>query len=152
MKVREYLKCLPVAEAVIQTLDATGRTMTYGEFGRAIGLVAGAWERRHIKEVSHILNLLSAIDRKFNNGKNTLNFRVIVNAQSGEPGSGIDGNGWSIVTTPASDLSPAKKAWATIRANLERGKAEAAKAGLPPPLTPAQKAWQTIRARQVATS
>jgi hypothetical protein len=49
-----------------------------------------------------------------------------------------------------SDLSPAKKAWVTIRANLERDRAAAEKSGQPVPLTPAQKAWVTIRAKRAA--
>jgi hypothetical protein len=99
MKTRDYLKYLPIAEGVIQTLEATDRTMSYGEFGRAIGLIEGSWEPRHRKQVSNVLNLLSAIDRKFNDGQRTINFHLIVNAQTGESGSGADEIGWKIVTS-----------------------------------------------------
>jgi len=92
----DVVKYMPSAYCVLLTLDALGRTMTYGEFGRAIGLVTGSWEIRHRTEVSNLLNLLAAIDRKFN-GRRTINFRVIVNANSGEPGSGIEQNNWKIV-------------------------------------------------------
>ena len=92
----DLVKCMPVAYCVLLTLDALGRTMTYGEFGRAIGLVVGSWEIRHRTELSNLLNLIAAIDRKLN-GRATINFRVIVNANSGESGGGIERNNWRIV-------------------------------------------------------
>jgi hypothetical protein len=93
---QKLLHCLPVAESVINTLNALGRTMTYAEFGRAIGLISGAWNVQQKTEVENLLNLLGMLDRDGRFGDGTLNFAVIVNAETGKPGEGFERNRWRI--------------------------------------------------------
>lgn len=81
-----------VAVAVLRALKIADRTMRYGEFARAIGLIADGedWQPWHRQQVGDILNLIAAAEKQA--GQNTdvepIQFERIVNAH-GEPGVGF---------------------------------------------------------------
>ena len=52
------------AVAVLRALEISDATMAYSDFGKAIGLVEGAWEPAHRQQVADVLDLVSAVDKQ----------------------------------------------------------------------------------------
>jgi hypothetical protein len=92
----ELLHFAAVAVPVLKTLKATDTTMVYKDFGKAIGLVKDDnWEPAHRHQIATILNIIGAIDKK--TGDEPL-YQLVVNAATGEPGSGLNRQ-WEIQET-----------------------------------------------------
>jgi hypothetical protein len=80
------------AVAVLRALKIANRTMRYGEFAKAIGLMGDdeSWQPWHRQQIGDILNLIAAAERQAgqNTGVDPLEFDRIITAQ-GEPGVGF---------------------------------------------------------------
>lgn len=80
------------AVAVLRALKIADRTMRYGEFAKAIGLMADGedWQPWHRQQIGDILNLIAATERQAgqHTGIDPIQFERIVTAQ-GEPGAGF---------------------------------------------------------------
>ena len=80
------------AVAVLRALKIANSTMRYGEFAKAIGLMADGedWQPWHRQQIGDILNLIAATERQAgqHTGVDSLEFDRIVTAQA-EPGAGF---------------------------------------------------------------
>jgi hypothetical protein len=79
------------AAIVIRELERNDRTMTYGEFTVAVGLRRPdePWKASHQGQVSLVLDTTAAL-AKYVGEQEIVNKRRIVNAQTGQPGTGVD--------------------------------------------------------------
>lgn len=95
------------AVAVLRALKIANSTMRYGEFAKAIGLMADGedWQPWHRQQIGDILNLIAATERQAgqHTGVDLLEFDRIVTAQA-EPGAGFIGaagssgnEGWALI-------------------------------------------------------
>jgi hypothetical protein len=87
--VQKRLECALAGVGVLRTLNLTDETTTYRQFAVAIGLMAESekWQAWHRQQVTDVLDLIAATEKKA--GGNALDYRRIVNAQTGEPGAGV---------------------------------------------------------------
>jgi hypothetical protein len=92
LDVQARLEYARAAVAVLRALRIADRTMRYGEFAAAIGLISDGdhWQPWHRQQIGDILNLIAATERQAgqNTGADPLQFERIVN-QYGEPGDGV---------------------------------------------------------------
>ena len=94
LDVQARLEFARAGVAVLRALRITDRTMQYGEFARAVGLIADgeAWQPWHRQQVSELLRIIAAVERQARTatGSAPLEFERIVNSK-GEPGAGVGG-------------------------------------------------------------
>jgi hypothetical protein len=92
LDVQARLEHARAAVAVLRALRIAHRTMRYGEFATAIGLISdgGRWEPWHRQQITDILTCIAAVERQAgqNAGIDPLQFDRIVN-ERGEPGIGF---------------------------------------------------------------
>lgn len=92
LDVQARLEYARAAVAVLRALKIADRTMRYGEFAKAIGLMADGegWQPWHRQQIGDILNLIAAAEKQAgeNTGIEPIQFERIVTAQ-GEPGIGF---------------------------------------------------------------
>ncbi len=90
LDVEARLSYARAAVAVLRTLRIVDKTLRYGEFAHAIGLIqaGGKWEPWHRQQTRDILNLAAAVERQHGEPNDPLQFERIVN-QDGEPGAGF---------------------------------------------------------------
>lgn len=90
LDVQKRIECMLAGVQVIRMADKFDRTLTYQEFAKEVGLMGRAerWQPWHRKQVSDILDAIAAVDRQ--GGGSTINFRRIVNAATGQSGSGVE--------------------------------------------------------------
>lgn len=92
LDVQARLECACAGVSVLRALRITNGTMRYGEFARAIGLIADGetWQPWHRQQVPEVLRIIAAVERQAgaNTGTASLEFERIVNAE-GEPGAGV---------------------------------------------------------------
>lgn len=92
LDVQARLEYERAAVAVLRALRIADRTMRYGEFARAIGLMADGedWQPWHRQQVGDTLNLIAAAEKQAgqNTGVDPIQFERIVN-EHGEPGIGF---------------------------------------------------------------
>jgi hypothetical protein len=92
LDVQARLEYARAAVAVLRALKIAHRTMRYGEFAKAIGLMTDdeGWQPWHRQQIGDILNLIAAAEKQA--GQNTdldpIEYERIVTAQ-GEPGVGF---------------------------------------------------------------
>ena len=89
LDVQAKLECAASGVAVLRGLKSAGQTMTYGQFAKAIGLMAGdaKWEPWHQSQLNSVLYLMSAAEGQ-RPGSDRLDFARLVN-QRGEHGQGL---------------------------------------------------------------
>ena len=92
LDVQARLEYARAGVAVLRALKLADRTMRYGEFARAIGLIPDGeiWQAWHRKQISEILNLIAAVERQAGQSTDleSVEFERIVTAD-GEPGVGF---------------------------------------------------------------
>ncbi|HEY8697178.1 MAG TPA: hypothetical protein VIM02_06135 [Rhizomicrobium sp.] len=84
--IQTKIECAAAGVAVLKALRCADKTMTYGQFAEAIGLLAGdvGWKAWHRRQVSDILYLLSAAEGR----TKVLDF-ARVHDQKGQHGKGL---------------------------------------------------------------
>lgn len=91
LDVQARLEYARAAVAVLRSLKITDRTMRYSDFAAAIGLLSDGevWKVWHRNQITDILNLVAATERKGRNaGIGALEYgRVVTGA--GQPGPGF---------------------------------------------------------------
>jgi hypothetical protein len=90
--VQKRLECALAGVGVLRTLNLLDETITYRQFAVAIGLMAESekWQAWHRQQVTDVLDWIAATEKRA--GGTELDYRRIVNAQTGEPGAGVTRN------------------------------------------------------------
>lgn len=93
LDVQDRLEYARSAVAVLRALQITGKTMRYGEFAKAIGLISDTenWQPWHRQQIAEILNLVAAAERQGTKNSNieALEFERIITGKTSAPGKGI---------------------------------------------------------------
>jgi len=89
LAVEDRLGFARATAAVLRSLSATDRTMSYKELAIAIGLMGSGerWEAWHRSQISEILDLTAAAEHQGSSAA-TLEFDRVMR-QDGQPGSGV---------------------------------------------------------------
>jgi hypothetical protein len=87
--------------AVVRGLTITGNTMSYEDFGKAIGLIrrGDKWHQGRERQITIVLNLIAAVARQCREIR-IVDFKMVVNKRTGRAGRGVNSI-TSIVTKPA---------------------------------------------------
>ncbi len=92
LDVQARLEYARAAVAVLRSLRIADRTMRYGEFASAIGLMLNgeSWQPWHRQQTRDILNLVAATEKQAgdNAGGEPLQYERIV-GEDGQPGTGF---------------------------------------------------------------
>jgi len=86
----DYARC---AVAVLRALKMIRATMTYQQFAKAIGAMPadGTWSIKYRDHhVKNVLTILGAVERLVH--ENDLDFGLVVNKETGQPGAGFHKN------------------------------------------------------------
>ena len=96
LDVQDLLEYARAAVAVLRALEIADRTMGYGEFARAIGLISDSdsWQPWHRQQVAIILNIVAATELRAGQKAKTerLNYKRVINKITGKPGAGVKKN------------------------------------------------------------
>ena len=89
LDVQTKLECAVAGVAVLRALQLADKTMTYGQFSEAIGLLRGdgGWRAWHQNQISDVLYLMSAAQGE-KPGPDGLQFDRLMN-QKGHHGKGL---------------------------------------------------------------
>jgi hypothetical protein len=89
MNINLKLHHMARAATVLETLEATDKTMRYEPFCRAIGMIApeDKWDVRYRREITFIFSGLAAVE-KLDGGTEVLAYERVVDAE-GNPGAGF---------------------------------------------------------------
>jgi hypothetical protein len=93
LDVQDRLEYARSAVAVLRSLQITAKTMRYGEFAKAIGLISDteSWKPWHRQQIAEILNLVAAAERQGAKSLDIepLEFERIITGKTSQPGKGI---------------------------------------------------------------
>jgi hypothetical protein len=89
MTTEDRIAAMLKTAAILRTLEAVDKTMTYGVYSIAVGIRKSneSWHIKHRRLVSQVLDATAAIA---NQAGEVLNFHRIVNTHTGEAGVGAD--------------------------------------------------------------
>jgi hypothetical protein len=93
LDVQDRLEYARSAVAVLRSLQINEKTMSYGEFAKAIGLIPDTegWKPWHRQQVAEILNLVAAAELQGAKSHNIrpLQYERVVTRKTKQPGKGI---------------------------------------------------------------
>jgi hypothetical protein len=92
LDVQDLLEYTRAAVAVLRTLQILDTSMTYADFGRAVGILTGpddVWKPWHRQQVEAVLKATAAIERMARTKTMALEYERIVNKRTGQAGRGI---------------------------------------------------------------
>jgi hypothetical protein len=92
LDVQELLEYARAGVAILRGLEISDARMSYSDFGRAIGLLAGPnapWEAWHRQQIKAILSAIAAVEKLAGTGAMPLDYKRIINVQTGRSGKGV---------------------------------------------------------------
>jgi hypothetical protein len=93
LDVQDRLEYARSAVAVLRSLQITGKTMRYGEFAKAIGLISDTeiWKPWHRQQIAEILNLVAAAEKQGSKSPDIdpLEYERVITGKTSRPGKGI---------------------------------------------------------------